>query len=38
MPRITEDQEVLHESDLWLYPNHLTDAEGFPPMGEWKMK
>ena len=28
MPRITEDVEVLHESDLWLYPNHLTDAEG----------
>ncbi|MDR0637386.1 MAG: hypothetical protein LBG27_00515, partial [Spirochaetaceae bacterium] len=28
MPRITEDLEVLHESDLWLYPNHLTDAEG----------
>jgi hypothetical protein len=28
MPRITEDTETLHESELWLYPNRLTDADG----------
>ncbi|MDR0639299.1 MAG: DUF4469 domain-containing protein [Spirochaetaceae bacterium] len=28
MPRITEDTETLHESELWLFPNHLTNAEG----------
>jgi hypothetical protein len=28
MPRITEDTEPLHESELWLYPNRLKDVEG----------
>ncbi|MDR1400500.1 MAG: DUF4469 domain-containing protein [Treponema sp.] len=28
MPRITDDQEVLHELPLWLYPNHLDEVEG----------
>jgi hypothetical protein len=28
MPRITDDQEVLHTLPLWLYPSHLPDMQG----------
>ncbi|MDR0638071.1 MAG: hypothetical protein LBG27_04075 [Spirochaetaceae bacterium] len=30
MPGITDDTEALHESELWLFPNHLKDMEVFP--------